>query len=81
MIDSHSFTLAKPYRCSVCGGQEGFRSRPRTVTERCILPLFLLRPVRCADCFHRDYRLIFTPVRERSHRHHSTVGHSNRNAA
>jgi len=35
------------------------------VTERYILPLFLLQPVRCGECFRRDYRLIFTPVRDR----------------
>jgi len=33
--------------------------------ERYLLPLFLLQPVRCGDCFRRDYRLIFTPVRDR----------------
>jgi hypothetical protein len=33
--------------------------------ERFILPLFLLMPVRCGECFRRDYRLIFTPVRDR----------------
>jgi len=33
--------------------------------ERFLLPLFLLQPVRCGECFHRDYRLIFTRVRER----------------
>jgi hypothetical protein len=35
------------------------------LTERYILPLLLLKPVRCGECFRRDYRLIFTPVRER----------------
>jgi hypothetical protein len=33
--------------------------------ERFLLPLFLLQPVRCGECFRRDYRLIFTPVRDR----------------
>jgi hypothetical protein len=36
------------------------------LAERYLLPLFLLRPVRCGECFHRDYRLIFTPVIERT---------------
>jgi hypothetical protein len=27
--------------------------------------MFLLQPVRCGECFRRDYRLIFTPVHER----------------
>lgn len=54
-----------PYRCFDCGSEVGFRSRRRTLTERYLLPLFLLQPVRCGECFRRDYRLIFTPVRER----------------
>jgi len=35
------------------------------LTERLILPLLLLQPVRCGECFRRDYRWIFTPVRDR----------------
>jgi DNA-directed RNA polymerase subunit N (RpoN/RPB10) len=54
-----------PYRCFDCGSEVGFRSRRRTLTERLLLPLFLLQPVRCGECFRRDYRLIFTPVHER----------------
>jgi hypothetical protein len=57
--------LTRPYRCRDCGSETGFRSRRRTLTERYILPLFLLQPVRCGECFRRDYRLIFTPVQDR----------------
>jgi hypothetical protein len=53
------------FRCGDCGSEVGFRSRRRTFSERYILPLFLLQPVRCGECFRRDYRLIFTQVRER----------------
>jgi hypothetical protein len=53
------------FHCDDCGSDSGFRSRRRTFSERYLLPLFLLRPVRCAECFRRDYRLIFVPVRER----------------
>ena len=53
------------FRCPDCGSSSGFRSRRRTFSERYILPFFLLQPVRCGACFHRDYRLIFTPVRKR----------------
>jgi hypothetical protein len=35
------------------------------LAERFLLPLFLLQPVRCGECFRRDYRLIFTPVLDR----------------
>lgn len=57
--------LTPPYICRDCGSEIGFRSRRRTLTERFILPLFLLKPVRCGECFRRDYRLVFTPVRDR----------------
>lgn len=57
--------LTHPYSCRDCGSEVGFRSRRRTATERYILPLLLLQPVRCAECFRRDYRLIFTQVRDR----------------
>lgn len=63
-----SVSPARPfssYKCSDCGSEVGFRSRRRTLTERFILPLFLLQPVRCGECFRRDYRLIFTSVRDR----------------
>ena len=65
MNDSPDQPVIKSYRCSDCGSEVGFRSRRRTLTERLILPLFLLQPVRCGECFRRDYRLIFTPVRDR----------------
>jgi hypothetical protein len=53
------------FRCRDCGSGVGFRSRRRNVLERYILPLFLLQPVRCGECFRRDYRLIFTQVKNR----------------
>jgi hypothetical protein len=66
MTGSPDSPFAHPYRCRDCGSEVGFRSRRRTFTERFVLPLFLLQPVRCGECFRRDYRLIFTPVRDRS---------------
>ncbi len=65
MSDSPDQPSITPYRCRDCGSEVGFRSRRRTLTERFILPLFLLKPVRCGECFRRDYRLIFTVVRDR----------------
>jgi hypothetical protein len=53
------------FHCDDCGSDTGFQSRRRTFSERYLLPIFLLKPVRCAECFRRDYRLIFMPVRER----------------
>jgi hypothetical protein len=53
------------YHCVDCGGDVGFRSRRRTFLERYLLPIFLVQPVRCAECFRRDYRLMFVTVKER----------------
>jgi hypothetical protein len=65
MSDSPKRPWFPAYRCDDCGSKTGYRSRRRTWSERFILPLLLLRPVRCAECFRRDYRMIFTPVRDR----------------
>lgn len=65
MNESPNRPVFPPYRCNDCGSEVGFRSRRRTLTERFVLPLFLLQPVRCGECFRRDYRLVFTPVRNR----------------
>jgi hypothetical protein len=75
------FLFAKPYRCRDCGKGVGFRSRPRTLLERYILPLTLMQPVCCAECSRRDYRLIFTPVRERSHHRDESTDPIHRDAA
>jgi hypothetical protein len=53
------------FHCGDCGSKIGFRSRSRTFSEHYLLPLFLLQPVRCGECFRRDYRLIFMPLRDR----------------
>jgi hypothetical protein len=53
------------YHCDDCGSDMAFRSRRRTLTERYLLPILLLKPARCAECFRRDYRLLFVPVKER----------------
>ncbi len=65
MNDSPANPLIPPYRCRDCGSDVGFQSRRRTFSERYVLPLFLLKPVRCGECFRRDYWIIFTKVRER----------------
>jgi len=77
----NKFAFARGYRCPDCGWKVGFRSRPHSLMERYILPLFLTQPVRCAECFRRDYRLIFTPVREHSPHHDETADDIHRNAA
>jgi hypothetical protein len=72
------------FHCDDCGSEIGFRSRRRTLLERWLLPIFLLRPVRCAECFRRDYRLLFVPVTERLpavKKVATSVPRSNRNVA
>jgi hypothetical protein len=51
--------------CPDCGGFYGYRSRPKNLTEKFLLPLLVLRPVRCGDCFRRSYQSAFAPVRPR----------------
>src|ERR1700756_976344 len=65
MKPSPNSLFAQTYHCLDCGSEVGFRSRRRTLAERYLLPLFLLQPVRCGECFRRDYRLIFTRVSDR----------------
>lgn len=57
--------LSLQFKCSDCGGRLGYRSRRRGFVEKYLLPLLLLRPVRCGDCFRRGYRHLFVAVRDR----------------
>jgi hypothetical protein len=53
------------FHCDDCSSDTAFRSRRRTFSERYLLPVFLLQPVRCSECFRRSYRLVFMPVMDR----------------
>lgn len=55
----------KPFQCRDCGSHNGYRSRSRTLAEKYLLPVLLLRPVRCAECFRREYTWLFIQVRVR----------------
>ena len=57
--------LDRSLNALLVGSDIGFRSRRRNLVERIILPVLFLQPVRCGECFRRDYRFIFTPVRQR----------------
>lgn len=52
------------FRCRRCGSDEVYRSRARNFFEKYILLVFLLRPVRCGQCYRRSYRPVFQRVRE-----------------
>jgi len=56
--------FSKQFQCHerYCAASEGYRSRPRTFFEKYFLPLFLLRPVRCANCFRRSYVYLWVHV-------------------
>lgn len=53
------------FRCGNCNGREAYRSRPRGFFEKRLLPLLLLKPVRCEHCYHRVYVFRTVPALER----------------
>jgi hypothetical protein len=55
----------KDFRCGNCGSDAGYESRPRNFLEQCVVPLLLLKMVRCGDCYHRSFRPLNVTVRSR----------------
>ena len=53
------------FGCPRCYSLSLYLSRPRSFAEEHILPLLLLRPVRCAECTKRSYRPVFVPAKAR----------------
>jgi hypothetical protein len=60
--------------CPDCGHATAFYSRRRGFSEKYLLPLLLLRPYRCADCFQRCYRSVFVSARQPRERRASASG-------
>jgi hypothetical protein len=58
------------FYCRGCGGHEVYRSRPRNFFEKYLLPVLLLRAVRCERCCHRRYVFRTIPVLERAQSAH-----------
>ena len=58
--------FSKRFQCHDCRSEKGYLSRPRNFLEKYFLPLFLLRPVRCASCLRRSYvhLWVHVPVRK-----------------
>jgi hypothetical protein len=52
------------FTCQDCGFHVAVRSKKRGPWERFVVPLFLLRPARCANCFRRVYSWVWVPLRE-----------------
>ena len=63
MSPNASWKHPSVFHCSECGHDEAYRSRPRGVFERYLLPLLMLRPVRCERCYRRTYALRSIPAR------------------
>jgi hypothetical protein len=53
------------FRCRNCGSDAGYLSRPRNFFERRIVPILLMKMVRCGDCYHRSFRPLNVKVRPR----------------
>lgn len=53
------------FHCRECGNAEAYRSRPRGLFEKGLLPVLMLRPVRCDRCYHRSYIFRAVPILER----------------
>jgi hypothetical protein len=56
-VFSSSWHRLNNFHCWKCAGSKAYRSRSRGFFERYLLPLLLLKPVRCERCFHRVYVL------------------------
>jgi hypothetical protein len=59
------------FQCCDCCHNNAHPSRRRTVFERVLLPLVLLRPVRCGHCLRRQYVTVLCRVQERRQRSQS----------
>ena len=53
------------FACHECNFKEAQLSHPRSLFERWLLPVILLRPVRCLRCYRRQYVNVFCIVQER----------------
>ena len=49
--------------CRDCGSADAHASRARNIFERRLLPLLLLRTVRCVRCFRRRYVTVFCKLK------------------
>jgi hypothetical protein len=58
-------TFFREFRCSNCGSDAGYPSRPRSFVEKYLAPILFLRKVRCGDCYRRFYRPVSIPLREK----------------
>ncbi len=58
--------FSRQFQCPDCGGADAYRSRRRTFLEKYILPVLLLQPARCANCFRRSSVPLFMKLHDRA---------------
>jgi hypothetical protein len=61
--------LPSNLRCPQCGSPNLRKLRRETIWERCVMPVFHLRPYRCINCYGR-----FLAARSPTRRHNLTAG-------
>lgn len=66
MSGSRSFLFLREFHCRGCHGQEAYPSRTRSAVEEALLRCVMLKPVRCARCFHRSYIFRMIPTLTRA---------------
>jgi len=65
-ISPHSLSgFFREFRCTYCGSDAGYESRPRNFFETYLARLVGLRTVRCGDCYRRSLRPTSVPLLER----------------
>ena len=57
------------FHCRDCGRKQAHLSRKRSMFERLVLPVFLVHPVRCANCFRRQFVPVFCEISGRAGQH------------
>lgn len=62
------------FRCPDCGNGNAYRSRSKGLFEKAVLPVLMLKPVRCERCYHRSYAFRTVPVQLRAGSDHSSPG-------
>ena len=57
--------IFREFQCPRCRCSKAYRSRRRNIMEKLLLPVLMLKPVRCERCYHRTYTLSSVLVLDR----------------
>ena len=55
----------REFRCTRCGSDAGYASRPRNFFEKYLARLIYLRTVRCGDCYRRSFCPVSVPLHQK----------------